>query len=216
MNTELKKVVVIGGGGYAKVVISIIKELDCYEIYGYTDNADNGSILGVRYLGDDRILKEVYSRDNVEKAVLGVGQLQDSTLRRSIVCRLKKIGFFFPAIVSKTAILSDGVKLGEGTIVRDNATISASSTVGSYSIIGTSANINHDSTIGSYSNIAIGSNIGAEVNIGDDVLVGMGTVVMNKINVIDKCLIGAGSLVLKNCEVPGVYYGSPAKKIKGI
>ena len=216
MKTDLDKVVIIGGGGYSKVVISILKAINKYEIHGYTDTEDNGSILGVRYLGGDGILNDLYNKFNIQRAVLGVGQLQDPELRKTIVSKLKAIGFHFPTIVSRTATVSEDVQLGEGTVVRDNATISVSAKIGNHSIIGTSVNINHDSIIGSYSNIAIGSNIGAKVNIGDEVLVGMGATVMNDVHIIHKCLIGARSLVLKNCDIPGVYYGAPAKKMKDL
>ena len=35
--TELDEIVVVGGGGHAKVVISILRKLESYRILGYTD-----------------------------------------------------------------------------------------------------------------------------------------------------------------------------------
>ncbi|HET6494054.1 MAG TPA: hexapeptide transferase, partial [Thermoleophilia bacterium] len=44
--------VVIGGGGHAKVLMSLLKKLGL-EILGYTDKRDRSAILGAPYLGDD-------------------------------------------------------------------------------------------------------------------------------------------------------------------
>jgi len=41
------KIVVIGGGGHAKVVISILKKLNNFNIVDYTDIENKGEILGI-------------------------------------------------------------------------------------------------------------------------------------------------------------------------
>ena len=212
----MEDVVIIGGGGYAKVVISILKKLRKYNIVGYTDENDNGELLGVKYLGNDNILKKVYRTMNVQHAVLGIGQLQDATLKKKVVLNAEKIGFDFPIIVSPTAIVDENVSIGKGTIIRDNALISISSKIGCFSIIGTSVNINHDTIIGNYVNISLGSNVGMNVNIGNDILIGMGSTIMNYKIITDKCLIGAGSVVIKDCITSGIYFGNPAEKKKEI
>ncbi len=42
------RIVVIGGGGHAKVVINVLKKSG-YSIVGYTDHGDRGVILGITY-----------------------------------------------------------------------------------------------------------------------------------------------------------------------
>ena len=42
------KIVVIGGGGHAKAVVNVIKKLDKYDIIGYTDLINRGSVLRCR------------------------------------------------------------------------------------------------------------------------------------------------------------------------
>ena len=53
----MDKIIIIGGGGLAKVVISILRKVNKYEICGYTDTVDRGSVLQVPYLGDDVFLR---------------------------------------------------------------------------------------------------------------------------------------------------------------
>jgi UDP-perosamine 4-acetyltransferase len=55
----MEKIVVVGGGGHAKVLISILKKNADFEILGYTDLKDNGCILGIKYLGDDSVLTSI-------------------------------------------------------------------------------------------------------------------------------------------------------------
>ena len=210
MTNEVKKIVVVGGGNYAKIVISILKQINFFEIIGYTDISDNGELLGVEYLGTDDVLKKLF-QNNIKFAAIGIGQLYSPKVKRKVILELKKIGYSFPVIISPTAFINEDVSIGEGTIIRNNALISASSKIGDFSIIGTSVNINHDTQIGNFTNVTIGSNIGIECVIGNDILIGMGSIVMNHIEVADNCIIGAGSLITKNCMKSGLYIGAPAK-----
>ena len=49
---------------------------------------------------------------------------------------------------------------------------------------------------------------------GDNTFIGSGSVIANNVNIADNIIIGAGSLVLNDLVQPGVYAGSPAKRIK--
>ena len=55
----MDKIIIIGGGGLAKVVISILRKVNKYEICGYTETVDRGSVLQVPYLGDDVFLEKL-------------------------------------------------------------------------------------------------------------------------------------------------------------
>lgn len=214
MIQEIKKVVIVGGGNYSKVVISVLKQIKSFEIVGYTDIKDNGEILGIKYLGKDDVLRKLFTRSKIKSAVIGIGQLHNANVKKKVILELKHIGYNFPVVISSTAFVNEEVTIGEGTIVRNNAVINVSSKIGVFSIIGTSVNINHDTQIGDYTNITIGSNVGIESQIGNDVLIGMGSTVMNYVKIVDNCFIGAGSLVIKDCLEAGLYFGCPAKKIK--
>lgn len=50
----MEKLVLVGGGPFAKCTINYIEDEEKYEIVGYTDLEDNGDILGYKYLGKDR------------------------------------------------------------------------------------------------------------------------------------------------------------------
>ena len=55
----MEKIIIAGGGGHAKAVITVIKKVSQFEILGYVDESDQGTILGVSYLGNDHKLEEI-------------------------------------------------------------------------------------------------------------------------------------------------------------
>ena len=172
-------------------------------------------ILDIPYLGsDDNFIKE--KKYTNCKLVLGIGQLQDSSIRKIVVEKYKKNGYVFPSIISNKSIISDDVNFGEGSIIRDGANIGPSTQIGNFTIIGNSVNLNHDVKIGNYNNIALGSNIGANVNIGHSVFIGMGSTIINELKIGNNIFIGAGSLVTKNLNESALYYGRPAQRIRNL
>ncbi len=52
------------------------------------------------------------------------------------------------------------------------------------------------------------------VVLGKHAIIGSGSVILPNIEISEGCSVGAQSLVMKNLEPWGVYFGSPAKRIK--
>lgn len=208
----MDKIVVIGGGGHAKVVISILKKIYKYKIYGYTDPVDKGDILSIPYLGKDTILQDLINKKDVRLAVIGIGQLGDSLIRQKKVHELKNMGYEFPKIISPQAILNEDVFIADGTVVMDNVTINTGVTIGGYCIINTGSIIEHDCVLGEHVHLAPGTIISGGVKIGKNVFVGAGSTIIHSIYVNDNCIIGAGALVTKDIKISGTYIGVPARK----
>ncbi len=209
----MENVIVIGGGGHAKVVISILKKISKYKILGYSEIKDNGLILGVGYLGDDdKIISKYTNTDTI--LVIGVGHLKSTELRIRLVEKFRNSGFEFPCIISPTSIINESVYVGEGTVVMDNVVVNTSSRIGKFCILNTSTTIEHDCKVGDFVHIAPGSTLSGEVQIGSFSFIGAGSTVINLVSVSQKCIIGAGSLIRKNISQPGLYVGNPIKKIK--
>jgi len=209
----MDKIIVIGGGGHAKVVISILKKLNKYSIVGYTDFENKGNILGARYLGTDDILEKYFQNEKILYAALGIGQIKSSGLRRSIVKKLKDIGYKLPAIVSPQSIINEEVEMGLGTVVMDGVVINSGTKIGDYSIINTKASIDHDCIIGKFTHIAPGAVLSGEIHIGNNSFIGTGASIINGIKVGENCIIGAGSIVIDNLTKTGTYIGNPARSI---
>jgi UDP-perosamine 4-acetyltransferase len=205
-------IVIIGGGGHAKVLVSMLKKLD-YQVLGYTDPADNGHILGVPYLGGDDALPGVIARNPACLAAIGLGKIDASAGRRVLARRVLDLGFTLPAIVSPEAIVNEAVELGDGTVVFDGAIVNSGTTVGALCILNTHCTVEHDCRLSDNVHVAPGATISGGVSVGTDAMLGVGCAVLQDVTIEAGCLIGAGSTVIADLSRAGVYVGSPARRI---
>jgi len=206
--------VVVGGGGHAKVVLSILRKLKRYQVLGYTDLKDHGSLAGVPYLGsDDDLAALAVARDTLN-AVLAVGQVGLGEQRFELWTRLNSAALFFPLIVSPDAIVNEGVTGGEGAVVMDGAVINSGATIGRGAIVNTNSTIEHDVSLADWVHVAPGATISGGSSVGRFSMIGAGATVIEGITIAQGCMIGAGATVVHDLAEAGVYVGSPARRIK--
>ena len=208
----MDKIIVIGGGGHAKVVISILKKLSNYEIIGYTDIENKGEILGIKYLGNDEILEELFFNKNIKNAAIGIGQIQNVESRKDTIKKLIIIGFEFPVIISPDSVINEDSKICQGTVVMDGVIIQTSTNIGKFCIINTKSSLDHDCMIGDYIHIAPGVTISGGVEIGDNSLIGASATIIQYKKIGKNIIIGAGSVVVNDLIESGTYFGIPARK----
>lgn len=210
----MKKIVIVGGGSFIGNLINYIEGMTEYEIVGYTDIQDNGSFWGYRYLGTDEILPQLFN-EGVTYAAIGVGnKLNDTSLKQHIFHVLSEIGFALPVIKGAGVIVHKGVKLGQGVILRDGCIVQSNASLGNCVMIGDRAVISHDTIIGDFSQVVSGCVFGRGIKVGKSAFFGFNCVVTNDLVIADRCTVGACSLVNKNCEIAGLYFGTPAKLMK--
>jgi len=207
------KIIIIGGGGHAKVIINTLKKINKYDIMGYVSDENTGKILGINYIGNDDCLTELYN-NKIKTAALGIGQVMLSSKRLDVVISLKKIGFYLPSLVSPDAIINSDVYIGEGTQILDGVIINSGTQIGNFSIINTNATIEHDCIVGDYCHIATRATLSGGVEVGDFSMIGSNAVIVQYKKISANTLIGSGGVVIKDIIEPGIYVGNPARKIK--
>jgi sugar O-acyltransferase (sialic acid O-acetyltransferase NeuD family) len=207
---RVREIVVIGGGGHAKVVISILKKIADFHIVGYTDLKDNGPILGVPHLGEDSNLADLRNKE----AVLAIGQVGLGHRREELWNRIKDHSADLATIISPHAIMNDDVQVDGGAVVMDGAIVNSGTTIGQGAIINTGSIVEHDTTIDSWVHIAPGATLSGGVKIGRYCMVGAGAVVIEGRSIVNDCIVGAGAVVIHDLMEPGVYAGCPARRIR--
>jgi sugar O-acyltransferase (sialic acid O-acetyltransferase NeuD family) len=208
------EIVVLGGSGHAKVLISVLKKAD-YRVIGYVDPIDHGTVLGVPWLGEDEILSDIRSRHPECLAAIGLGKIEAGSGRRwQLHAQLQDMGFIMPPIISPHAVVNEDVELGAATVVFDGAVINSGTQIGQACIINTNSTVEHDCRIGDNVHISPGANLSGGVLMGDHCMVGIGANIIQGISVISACLIGAGATVVNDLVEPGIYLGAPAFKLK--
>ena len=209
-----KKIILIGGGGHCKVVISILKKLDNFEIAGIADNYKAETLIsGIKIMGTDDDLKDIY-KNGIHYALITVGSIKDNTKRYRLFNMAREIGYKFPVIISPEAIVDESVKIDEDTVVMPGSIINIDSFIGKNCIINTGAIIEHDCEIGDYCHIAPGVHISGAVNIGELSFIGIGATIIQGIKIGKNVTIGAGSVILKDIPDNVIAVGNPAEIIK--
>lgn len=209
-----KKVIIIGFGGHAKVILNILERDygNFFDLIGYVDIEEKESDLN--YIGDDEKLKKLYEKGICKELIIGIGKMQVESKREKLIEDFLKIGFKFPKIISKKSIINKNVKIGKGTQVLDNVLINCNSKIGKFCIINSSAVIEHDVLVGDYTHVAPGAVICGGSKIGKNCFIGANSTIVQSVKVCKNVLIGSGSLVQKDIKESGVYVGNPLVKIR--
>ncbi|CAM2938886.1 acetyltransferase [Paenibacillus sediminis] len=204
------KVVIIGGGGHAKVVIDVIQSADTYELVGFTSHSDQESNLsGIPYLGDDSILPTLLE-EGVQYFFVATG---NNRLRKKLFYQLIELGFTPINAISPFARISPFAKLGRGIVVMPGAVINAYAVIEDNVIINTLSGIDHDCLIKPHAHIAPGASLAGCVNVGEGAFVGMKSSVIPEISIGEWSVVGAGAAVISDVPSYVTVVGVPAKKI---
>jgi len=208
------EIVVLGGGGHAKVLISILKKSHTYAVLGYTDPTPRGDILGVPYLGADDALSMLRRQRSSCAAAIGIGTVRLSLLRTERRQFLEALGFTLPPIVAPAATVNEDVEVGFASVVFDGAVVNSGSRIGQGVILNTHCTVEHDCTIEDDVHVAPGVTLSGGVQVGARSIVGAGATVIQAVAICADCFIGAGATVVAPISQPGVYVGTPARRLR--
>ncbi|UZD64735.1 acetyltransferase [Marinobacter sp. AN1] len=192
------KIILVGAGGHAKVVLDALQAAGLV-VGGVVDPSLAGSSdywRGVPVLGDDRDLLKLKPGD--VELVNGIGSMPGQSLRREIFRKLTSAGFNFLSVIHPSVITGSGVRLMASAQLMAGAIVQADSLVGTNTIVNTSAHIDHDCKIGSDVHIAPGVAISGGVQIGDGAHIGTGASIIQGISLGRGVVVGAGAVVVRN------------------
>jgi UDP-perosamine 4-acetyltransferase len=96
----------------------------------------------------------------------------------------------------------------------DGAVINSGATIGRGGIVNTNSTIEHDVLLEDWVHVAPGATISGHVTVGRFSMIGAGATVIEGIKIAAGCMVGAGATVVHDLTEPGVYVGSPARRIK--
>ena len=209
-----KKLILIGGGGHCKVVISILKKLRNFEIVGIVDNYKvESSIEGIKIIGIDNDLEDFF-KSGIKNALITVGSIKNNSKRYKLFTLAKNIGYKFPIIVSPDAIVDSSVSIGEGTVIMPGCIINISTSFGKNCIVNSGAIVEHDCKIRDHCHLAPGVHISGSVEIDELSFIGIGSTIIQGVKVGKNVTIGAGSVIIKDIPDNAVVVGNPGKVIK--
>lgn len=213
---EKEKIVIIGAGQHARVVLYNIEEQNKYEVIGYLDSNDNriGNIFeGKKILGNyqKENLKEFSKKIGTNKFFIGFGNMK---YRKKVFDYFIDNGWEAVNIIHPNAVVSKNARLGKGILIECGCLITPNPVIGDNVVVNTGSQVNHDNIIEDNVYIASGVILSGGIKIGENTLLDDGVIVTLGCSVGKNSLIGAGAVVTKNIPDEVVAYGSPCKVIR--
>lgn len=197
-----KPVLLLGAGGHAAVLVDILRQRNC-EILGLVaieQPKPQPIFTGLHwYSSDDSVLS--FNKDEI-RLVNALGSLPGNFLRHRLHEKFSGLGYQFMTIVSPHAIVSKYAVLAEGVQIMHGSIVNANAVIGEGSIVNTGAIIEHDCVIGRHNHIAPGAVLSGSVVTEDFVHIATGASVIQGMRIGKNSVIGAGATVTRDisCE----------------
>lgn len=211
------KVIGLGAGGHAKVILDILRLTGGWEIIGLLDTDSRlwGSQAGgIGILGGDELMPELRT-SGVEHAFVGLGSVGDAGPRVRLYEEILAAGFSPVTAVHPTAVVARSSRLGKGVIIAAAAVVNPEADLGDNVIINTGAVVEHDCRIGDHAHIATGAVLCGGVQVGPMAHVGAGAAVRQGIRIGAGALVGAGAVVIRDVPDGLTVAGTPAMPLNG-
>lgn len=207
-------VVVFGASGHARVLIDLMRVAgNFFPVAAVDDSASAEDVLGVPIIGNSSLLSQLRA-DGIERAVLGIGSVQNHRARARLYDRLVTAGFKIPNLIHPRAMVEPSVAMGAGNQIFAGAVVGSAAKLGDDTIINSGTIVSHDCVIGSHTHLSPGAILAGGVEVGENTLVGMGVTVYLGVRIGSNVVIANGSHIMK--DVPDgtvVRTGSPRSSL---
>ena len=208
-----KKICVVGTGGFGRETMCCLIDSLASQNIKATDVAcfmvadkdfDEKIVMGFPVIPQSQFKPDEY------EVLVGIG---DSKTRKKVVESLPK-ETKFTTVIHPNVVISDWVEIGEGGIITAGTIITCNIKIGKHAQLNLHSTIGHDCVIGDFFTSGPGTNISGICTFGNNVYFGTNASVKQGVTICDDVVIGMGSVVTKNITEPGIYVGSPAKKLE--
>lgn len=208
----MDKLFIIGAGGFGREVAWLVERINqikpTWNLIGFVDDTKTqGSIVGgYPVLGDIGWYLEHY---NNEFVVCAIGA---SKSRKEVVTKL--IGVKFATLIDPNVIMSERVKIGEGSIICAGTILTVDITLGSHTIINLDCTVGHDAILQDFVTLYPSVNISGNTLLEECVEMGTGSQIIQSITIGKNTIAGAGAVVVRDLPSDCTAVGIPAKPIK--
>ena len=197
-------IVILGAGGHAVVVASILIALN-HRVTAYFDDDQKRwgqKLLGIPVRGP---ISEA-ARSGVKHAIIAIG---DNKLRKRIA---EETDFEWVTAVHPFSWIHPEVPLGPGTVACAGVVVQAGAEIGAHVILNTKASVDHHCRVGNYVHIAVAHLAGGAV-AAEGAFLALGSTVLPGLVVGAWATVGAGALVRKNVRPGTTVIGVPAREL---
>ncbi|MGL4576486.1 MAG: acetyltransferase [Burkholderiaceae bacterium] len=208
------KLLIVGAGGHAKVVIDAVRAGSSHEVVAVLDDdaeKTGSSLSGVPIVGTTSDAVRFTNKYDTNEVCVAIGCCNT---RARIAKFVQSQGCELISVVHPSAVIASGVHIKAGTVVLAGAVVNVDTSISSLVIINTGATVDHDCQIAEGAHIAPGVSLCGNVTIGAQTLIGVGACVAPGLTIGNNCVIGAGAVVIDSLPDRVVAIGTPAKILR--
>lgn len=203
--------VLLGGGGHASDVLSVIEALqtDITEgepIYVADDAWNEPERFEDR--GELKMVESIEAGALLGPFLVAIGYPKGRRAVHDIAIRLG--GEAAEAVVHPNSTVHRSVRLEQGVVVMGQTWISPGARIDAHAHVSYGVTIGHDTQVGAFSSVMPGACIGGNVKIGDGALIGANCTILQGLTIGDGAVVGAGAVVIQDCLPDTTVVGVPA------
>ena len=216
MVPELKKLLIIGAGGFGREVAWLVERINrsnaTWELLGFLDDNTNlyhHSINRYPVLGT--VNDAIHYPDAFFVCAIGA-----ASVRQKVIHKLLEINpnAKFGTLVDPSAEMSDDNQIGEGTIICAHSILTVNICIGRHVIVNLDCTIGHDVVLEDFVTVCPGVNISGNVHIGEVSELGTGVKIIPGKTVGRHSIVGVGAVVVYDIPEDCVAVGMPARPVK--
>lgn len=210
---QARKLAIVGAGGLGREVAWLVDDLrkkgEDWEFIGFIDDNKTGfTPEGYPIIGDMETLYEMPEKPYVALAIA------DSGVRKRLVKDLKARGFSFATLIHPSVLMSEYVRVGEGSIICAGSILTTNVVLGEFCIVNPGCFIGHDTVLDGFVSLMPGVNVAGDVHIGEGTYLGLNSCIINRKKIGSWSIIGGGAAVVHDIPDGVTAVGVPARVIK--
>jgi sugar O-acyltransferase (sialic acid O-acetyltransferase NeuD family) len=209
---EHHRLIVIGGGGFAREVIWLAREAtQPWKVVGCLDDRDGAQgqdLSGVPVIG--RVQDWASHPDTYFVVAIG-----NPRVRRQVVQRMALAGIpRFATLVHRSVQMSSFVNIGAGSMITAGCVLTTQIEVGRHVILNLSSTVGHDCVIADGVTVAPMVAISGEVRLEEACEIGTGTCIRQGLRIGRGAMVGMGTVVTRDVSDFELVVGSPARPLR--
>jgi len=209
----VRRLLLIGDGGHAKVVRDIALAGGQYELAAVLDDRYADPAAGADGLprGPVALAARMLAEDEDLRVFVAIGS---GTVRRKVAGSLGIEPDRFALLIHPRAVVSGDASLAPGTAVMPGAVVNAGARIGAHAIVNTGAVVEHDCVIGDYAHVSPNAALAGGVDVGAGAHIGIGASVIQGLTVGEWSTLGAGAVAVRDIPAGCTAAGVPARVIR--